>query len=319
MPAPDATTVLIVDDDAKARDVLATRLRHWGYGVVCANSAEAALAILATSECPKIAIVDWMMPGMSGVELAVEIRRRVEEYVYVLMLTCRAAHQDLLAALDAGVDDYLAKPCHTGELELRLRAGVRVVALQKRLRQMADHDPLTGCWNRRRFVRFLCDELARARRHCEPLAAVMVDVDHFKRINDTFGHAAGDAVLRQLATLIPANLRKYDRFGRIGGEEFVVALPAAGPEDARAAAWRLREVVAAHPVLVGDEAIDVTASFGVAASMPSGHVDAEELLRRADAALYAAKAQGRDCVASWLPAGGGVAPGTCSRSRVAVT
>lgn len=158
-------TVLVVDDDADAREVIATRLRHWGYEVESAASAEEALQVLSTPPCPKIAIVDWMMPGMSGLELVQEIRRRTDEYIYVLMRTRRTQRSDLLAALEAGVDDYLAKPCHTPELQLRLRAGMRVVELQDRLRQLADHDALTGCWNRRRLLRFLRDELARGLRN----------------------------------------------------------------------------------------------------------------------------------------------------------
>ena len=295
--SPQPISVLVVDDDPAALEVLKVRLGSWGYDVVTATTGPEALAVLEGRGAPKLAVVDWMMPGMSGIDVVRAVREHCEDYVYVIMLTCRGGRRDVLTALEAGADDYLPKPCCTEELELRLRAGCRVVALQDQLRLLAERDPLTGSWNRRRIRRFLSEELDRARAATEPFSVVMLDVDHFKQVNDRYGHAAGDAVLRGLCRRASDQLRPYDGWARIGGEEFLIVLPACDGPGAFAAAERVRRSIEGIPFRVPGRELNVTASAGITTVDPPRYPDdIDEVLQRADRALYAAKQAGRNRV-----------------------
>jgi diguanylate cyclase (GGDEF)-like protein len=246
-----------------------------------------------------------MMPGADGLAVCRAIRQRAGQYIYVILLTARNRQEDLVEGLLAEADDFLKKPLDPVELRARLRSGERVLALQERLlvaqetlRHQATHDVLTGIWNRAMVVDQLERELARSRREGQSLAIILADLDHFKSVNDTYGHAAGDAVLREAASRLVGVPRRYDFVGRYGGEEFLLVLPNCELPEAAMVAERVRTAVADAPISVGTIRLPLTVSLGVACT--SGKDDAAEiLLQQADEALYHAKALGRNRAEFW--------------------
>jgi two-component system, cell cycle response regulator len=299
--------ILIADDSVTSRRVLEATLRKWGYEVMVACDGAEALELLQRQDAPALVILDWMMPGMTGVEVCRTIRQRGNEpYIYVLLLTSRSQKEDLIEGMEAGADDYLTKPFDHSELQVRLRAGIRLMDLQSQLlsarealRDQAERDSLTRLWNRNAILAQLDRELARSEREAQPFGVVIVDLDHFKHVNDTHGHLAGDAVLREAARRMQHSIRQYDSIGRYGGEEFLILLPGCSEEDSYAQAERLRRQLARTEMAVNDTALRITASFGIAAALPGEIWTPESLIRKADEALYAAKKSGRNRVAAW--------------------
>jgi two-component system, cell cycle response regulator len=292
--------ILVADDSAISRRLLEKMLERLGYEVELAVDGQQALGALMRADGPRLAVVDWMMPGMDGLEVCRRVRQRTAPYTYVILLTARDRQEDVLAGLDAGADDFLTKPFDAIELRARLRSGGRVLELQEALfaavealRHQATRDALTGLLNRGLVLDGLARELHRAEREQKPLSVVIADLDHFKRINDTHGHPAGDAVLRHAADRMRSALRGYDLVGRYGGEEFLVVLPGCDPERARQVAERLREAMAAEPMPTGNAEVHVTVSLGIACATGEG-VDSVALIQAADDALYRAKANGRN-------------------------
>jgi diguanylate cyclase (GGDEF)-like protein len=296
--------VLVADDDASSRFRLQTALRAWGYDVTSVANGREAIAELGRPEGPTLAILDWSMPGADGLEVCRTIRADPKgRYVYAILLTSHDRDEDVIAGFDAGADDYVTKPFNTKELRARVRSGARIVQLQRQLvaaheelREKAMHDPLTGVLTRGAFFEISEHEFARARRSRTPLSIVMADIDHFKSINDRFGHPGGDEVLRAVARRLQATFRKEDAVGRYGGEEFVALAVGCEGTDAVALAERFRLAVGSEPFTVGAERVAVTTSVGVATGTAADGV--ETLVRAADDALYRAKAAGRNRVLS---------------------
>lgn len=293
--------ILIADDDPVSRRLLEGTLTRLGQEVVSVADGSAALAHLLTADAPRLAILDWMMPGLDGLAVCREIRKRTEPYVYVILLTARDRREDMVAALDAQADDFLTKPFDSVELRARLQSGQRVLELQERLletqaalRHQATHDHLTGLWNRRMILDELGRSLPRTIDSKLPFAVAVADLDHFKQINDTHGHAAGDVVLQEAARRLRSALRDYDSVGRYGGEEFLVLLPGCDGASAHVVAERARAAIAMEPADCDGTPVPMTASIGVA--FTSSAVDAAVLIDAADAALYRAKAGGRNRV-----------------------
>jgi diguanylate cyclase (GGDEF)-like protein len=248
-----------------------------------------------------------MMTYVYGLLDGVEVCQRLREapgkpYTYVIMLTAREDTSDVVAALEAGADDYLTKPYETPELRARVGVAERFVALHEQLEsanadllQQALTDALTGLLNRGAALRRLDEELARADRLRAPLAVLMCDIDHFKRVNDAYGHPAGDAVLKEVAWRLKKTLRGYDTVGRYGGEEFILILPGLSMADAQNVSDRLRSMVGSKPVPLGGEALGVTVSMGAVVLEPGTAAEAGALIKAADARLYQAKDSGRNC------------------------
>jgi two-component system cell cycle response regulator len=296
--------VLIAEDDPVSRRVLEGFLTNRGYELVITQDGEEAWQALAQEDAPQLAILDWMMPRMDGLEVCRRVRERNgEPYVYILLLTAKSQKQDVVEGINAGADDYLSKPFDAGELQARLRAGRRILALQgalisarDALRFQATHDPLTGLWNRLAATDALRRELARARRKQSSVAVLLGDLDRFKTINDTYGHLAGDAALREVARRMRTNVRVYDTVARYGGEEFLFVLPDCNMEAALEQGERLRQAFDREPLDLPDARIPQTLSLGVASVDAKAEALAEEMLRVADQALYRAKERGRNRV-----------------------
>lgn len=299
----EATKVLIADDDPVSRLILQTALTKWGYQVLAACDGDEAWKILEQPGSPQLAILDWMMPGLDGVQLCLALRKREKEpYVYAILLTAKSDKREIAQGLEAGADDYLTKPFDQSELKARLRTGRRIVTLQSELitaresfRLQATHDQLTGLLNRRAILEALERELARALREGTPLALIMADLDYFKDINDAYGHAVGDQVLREAAHRMQSAIRPYDASGRYGGEEFLIILPGCGSSNALARAEQIRTGLAESPLQTEDgRLLPVTMSLGVAAKPIGEAAGPDSLLALADAALYRAKRGGRN-------------------------
>lgn len=294
----DRTSVLVCENSQVQLRILSEAVRDAGYEVHTASNAEDALTLL------NLMPIDIFLTGIevgttSGLEACWLLKSNPEtETVYTIVVTASGQEKRLEESLDAGADDFIRKPVNMTELRARLRAATRLVRMQKQFRHMAETDALTGAANRRAFMQYLDTLVDRARRQDAPLAAVMVDLDHFKRTNDTYGHAVGDKVLVQTVRQVQACLRDCDMLGRLGGEEFAVVLPGATAASAVAAAERIREAIAAVDVRVDNgDRIPVTASLGVAVLEGDKMMEtAEGLLHAADEALYAAKAGGRNRV-----------------------
>ncbi|MDW8078142.1 MAG: diguanylate cyclase [Thermoguttaceae bacterium] len=288
-------SVLVVDDDLVLGRLLAHWLRSAGYEVTQAGDGlEALRAVQATA--PDILITDWDMPELDGIQLCRAVRQlELPHYVYIIVLTARSDEALLVASLDAGADNFLHKPVAREELLARVRSSARLLELQAKLQQAALVDPLTNLSTRRVFFEHLSRHWHRAKREGTALSCVICDIDYFKRINDLYGHAAGDLVLRTVAEVLRRQTRQMDCLARLGGEEFCALLP--GAEESGAAFWaeRARSAVSRAGVLLGDRTIFVTASFGVASLSPEMKLP-EELLDRADQALLCAKQSGRDRV-----------------------
>jgi diguanylate cyclase (GGDEF)-like protein len=239
--------ILIADDDPVSRRLLQSFLKKWGYEVVAAADGEDALRILESENSPTLAILDWMMPGKDGLQVCASVRDRPgRAYVYILLLTARTKKDDLLQGLESGADDYLTKPFHAAELRARLQVGQRILELQTGLIQAreelffrATHDELTGLVNRRVIIEAIAREHSRHIRLGGSFAVILLDLDHFKSINDTHGHMAGDAVLKEVARRMAAGVRPYDTVGRYGGEEFVIVAPACDRASAAGLAGRI--------------------------------------------------------------------------------
>ncbi len=293
--------ILLADDEPIARTMLEHWLAGWGYEVTLARDGEAALQALKDDNELRLLVVDWVMPKKDGIEVCKAIRNGPQEpYVYVVLLTAKDDKSDIIAGLDAGADDYLVKPCNPLELKVRLRAGRRVIELQEQLvkareslRFEAMHDSLTGLLNRGAVLEQLTKELVRASRRGAPVSVLMGDLDYFKIINDTHGHAAGDAVLRETARRLKAGMRAYDSVGRLGGEEFIAVLPECDAKTGLSVAQRLCRSLADSPTQYNGGPIAHSISIGIAATDQFGSARADELIRAADAALYRAKHAGR--------------------------
>lgn len=287
--------ILIAEDNAVCQLVLKRLLTQWGHEVIVTADGNAAWEILKRKDAPPIAILDWLMPGMDGVDLCRKVRSESEApFVYLVLLTGKTRQEDIIQGIDSGADDYLSKPFNHQELRVRLRAGQRIVELHQDLLEQATRDALTGLWNRKTILEILQNELMRAARNQEPVGVVMADIDHFKRINDTLGHPVGDAVLRDVSSVLRASLRPLDAVGRYGGEEFLIVLPGCDEESTRDAAERIRQIVVSG--LAPQSGINpVTMSLGIASS-GSRVASAENLIKTADDALYLAKKNGRNRV-----------------------
>jgi len=296
--------ILIAEDDSAFRRLLEDTLVRWGYEVmVCLDGSEAC-RILQSENAPQLAILDWKMPGMEGIEICRKIRKNAGDgYTYIILLTSQQRDEDLVTGMEAGADDYIIKPFKHNELKVRLRAGRRIIELQNELmaardilREKAIRDSLTGLLNHEEILVVLDKELARSERDGVCVSIIMADIDHFKKVNDTYGHIAGDAVLRLTARKIQSMMRAYDAVGRYGGEEFLLVLPECCQECAVAFAHRLRACIGNEEMDTPEGMIPVTISLGVAGTGNDLRWDEQTLVKAADAALYKAKENGRNRV-----------------------
>lgn len=292
--------VLIADDNKDLIESLVYLAQQWQFEAIAVRDGEAALAELRKTEGPTLALLDWVMPRINGIDVCRELRKDTSRpYCYVILMSGRGGKERMLEGLNAGADDYLIKPVDPNELHARLCTGKRILQLQEQLLQtqrllqeQATRDSLTGLWNRAMIMETLQRERTRSHREGNALTILMADIDHFKTINDTHGHLIGDQVLRQTAQRLLNALRPYDSIGRYGGEEFLAVFPHCDAEIGLSLAERFRHCVDMQPVVTDGLEISVTLSLGVATW--DGNSSATDLLRLADEAMYRAKLAGRN-------------------------
>ena len=288
--------VLIVDDHPDNVEVLQARLKALGYRTLCAADGETALKMVASSP-PDLILLDVMMPHMDGNEVARRIKAdKSLPFIPIIMQTALDSTQSKVVGLDSGADDYVTKPINYAELQARMGAALRVKALQDRISEMAITDGLTGLYNRRHLDERLDEMFEHSARLHEPLAVVMFDIDHFKKVNDTHGHQVGDLVLTQFAQLLKHAARDIDRIGRYGGEEFMVLLPGTVLDAGVTFAKRARQEVETHQFEYEGGVLACSISAGVA-GYPNPRIHTrQQLVKAADDALYVAKTTGRNRV-----------------------
>ncbi len=301
--------ILIAEDDKVSRMVLIRTLEKRGYEVLSARDGQEGWEIFQKEKGNiSIAILDWMMPGINGLELCRRIKEAAtSHYVYVIFLTGKKDIEDIVEGLKTGADDYLTKPFDKRELSYRVEVGQRIVELEKalkesnqKLHEMAVTDSLTGIFNRRAILERLRNEISRAGREKSQLCLMILDIDHFKRVNDEHGHTVGDQTLIKVVNRINFQLRPYDTMGRYGGEEFLLCFPGVNPEAGRKIAERVRTCICKKPFEIDDKRFNVSISLGVTSIVPSTDGDTNDLLeamiKTADDALYKAKNAGRNRV-----------------------
>jgi two-component system, cell cycle response regulator len=295
----DHVKVVVADDSALYRRLIRDTLEDKGHDVRIATNGHEAVELV--SDCrPAVLITDWEMPDMNGIELSKMIRKDTQSFVYIILLTGNSDKEQVVEGLQSGADDYLTKPFHPGELVARVAVGIRMAELTREIQQknklleeLSLTDPLTGLPNRRAFEQWATRELSGAVRHQFGFWLVMADLDKFKSINDVYGHAAGDEVLRRFSAVLRQNTRASNICARLGGEEFVLVLSHIDKPGVGMALERLRHMLAQEHFGFAPS-LSVTASFGVAGLTDAGSTELAGLLSQADAALYLAKQQGRN-------------------------
>lgn len=304
--------ILVAEDNKFFRRLIEVNLTQWGHEVMgCANGAQA-LKALTDPEGPKLAIMDWEMPEMEGVEVCREVRKvKDKPYIYIIMLTAKSLKEDVILGLESGADDYITKPFDPLELKVRVRAATRIVELQEDLLRAveaseirAKEDSLTGLWNHSAIVHILEAELDRARRQRTAVGVIIADVDKFKQINDAHGHLVGDSVIKGVSRIFREGVRSYDHVGRYGGDELLVVCPNCDAEETRKLADRLCGSVSEFFKARYGGHIDCTVSFGVTAYSGLRKQSLKSIVKAADMALYKAKASGRNQVTTEIPSRG---------------
>lgn len=296
--------VLIAEDDATSRNILRAILTRWGYEVIVASNGTEALEVLQQQDAPKIAVLDWMMPGLDGVEVCRRIQANHDDAPpYLILLTMRDEKADIVEGLRSGASDYIPKPYDIGELQARIEVGKRVIDLQdslcsamEDLSVQARTDPLTMAPNRRAILENLKAEMARAMRETNAsLWISLLDIDNFKQVNDQFGHLAGDAVIKECFRRIQNVIRPYDYIGRWGGDEFLIIIPmimSASPPDVFE---RIRKAISDYRIQTDEgTSVQVTVSQGTASWDRQDSMD--EFIRKADESLYQVKEDDRNRV-----------------------
>ena len=304
---------LVVEDDLSTRLIIKKIVENEGYEVLEAEDGHEGWSIFQKEKDNiYIALLDWMMPKMDGIELCRRIRKTpVKHYVYIMFLTSKQNIEAVVEGLETGGDNYMTKPFARKELVSRIKVAGRIEVLERKLNEansklhvLATTDPLTKILNRRELLKRLHGEIYRISREKKFYNLIMLDIDHFKKINDTLGHTAGDMVLIEIANRLKADLRPYDLIGRYGGEEFLIGISEANSEIGRKIAERIRVSICEKPFHAGNKELDITASLGITSAIPAGNKKdmirlLEDMIEKADSALYRAKNAGRNRVIAY--------------------
>lgn len=310
---PEGRRVLVVDDDAENRNLIVEVLQEQKYEVQAAESGQEAITKIQ-SWTPELVLLDYNMPGLSGLDTLTHLRKQ-QNYTAVIFVSANSDRDLVIQCLGAGADDYIRKPFNAGELLARVMVRFRnkdvqdaLAAANARLQELAERDDVTGLYNMRFIYQKIESELKRAKRYGRQVGIIMMDLDHFKSVNDQFDHLFGSHVLREIGQLIKKNMREIDFAARYGGDEFMLVLTETDEQGVHTFAERIRKLIGAHVCTDGKNNFSRTCSLGFAVSSLDDLMTPKELVLRADQALYKAKETGRNRVVSWssmdsVPAG----------------
>lgn len=289
--------VLIAEDDVISRSALERNIREWGYEVHATGNGEDAWDSIQSGDI-RLAILDWEMPKIDGIELCRKIRHEVqekrEEYIYVILLTGKDKQDEIVQGLTAGADDYITKPFYFPELKVRLQKGEKILLREDARIKSASVDSLTQLWNRKKILDLLEEELERGRRSEQPIGVFMIDIDHFKKVNDSYGHVIGDKILTEVALRLKKPIRKYDKVGRYGGDEFLIIVTQLTSENIKKLADRLIKSISGKKILIDDLQLKIHVSIGGISSEDLPNASGSELIVASDSALLMAKRSGRN-------------------------
>ncbi len=289
--------VLVAEGDVDSCKALESDIKEWGYEVSTANKGQDALELIKKGGI-RIAILDWKMPEINGKELCRNIRKEIQERrsenIYVILLLDTDSENDIINGLSTGADDYIVKPISFLELKILLQNGDRIIKLEDSCIKLASFDPLTKLWNRNKIFQILDEELNRGWRENTHTGVVMLDIDHFKKINDSYGHLSGDTVLAEVSSRIQKGLRPYDKAGRYGGDEMCVVLPKCNLNIVKLITERIRLSVCGNNIKTDAGLLNVTISIGGTISDNSSHSSGNIFIKTSDEALYMAKEKGRN-------------------------
>jgi len=294
------TKILAVDDQTDNLELICQILEDNHFEVMTALSGKESLE-KAEKEIPDVILLDINMPGMDGYEICQRLKKnRKTEAIPIIFVTASSGEENVVKGLDLGAHDYITKPFNERELLSRISVMIRIREAEKKIETLSLTDELTGLYNRRYMYQRFEEEISRAKRNALSLSCLMLDIDFFKKINDTYGHNIGDFVLKELAQILKKNLRGYDAIVRFGGEEFVVILPGTDPEGARAVGHKIREKVEEHTFEKDRKVVDVTVSVGVFGCPGTQLIDdVDRYVKCADEAMYRAKKAGRNRVIAY--------------------
>ncbi len=302
---PEGRRVLVVDDDAENRNLIVEVLEEQKYEVQAAASGQEALVRIQTWT-PELVLLDYNMPGLSGLETLTHLRKQ-QNYTAVIFVSANSDRELVIECLGSGADDYIRKPFNAGELLARVMVRFRnkdvqdaLAAANARLQELAERDDVTGLYNMRFIYQKIESELKRAKRYGRQVGIIMMDIDHFKSVNDQFDHLFGSHVLKEFGQLIKKNMREIDFAARYGGDEFMLVLTETDEVGVGTFAERIRKLIGDHVCTDGKNNFSRTASLGYSVSSLEELMVPKELVLRADQALYKAKENGRNRVVSWL-------------------
>ena len=293
--------ILLADNDPKSLEKLAGLVKELGHRPEMTQEGPRAMDLLRGGDID-LAILDWAMPDLAATDVLEEAGEATGLSPYTIILTAEDSSADVVGALNSGADDFITRPVEPEELRARINVGLRTVKLEAELRKlnerltvMARTDSMTGLLNHTAILKELDSELKRASRKSTPTSVLLFDLDHFKRVNDTWGHQAGDQVLKRFALLIDEESRSYDKTGRYGGEEFLLVLPETGPQECATIAERIRAHVERMDLTEVEDELRLTASVG-GSTCDGTDIDVTRLIALADNGLYRAKEEGRNRV-----------------------
>ncbi len=305
--------VLVVDDDSENRNLIVEVLEQEKYEVQAAASGQEAITLIQ-SWSPELVLLDYNMPGLSGLDTLTHLRKQ-QNYTAVIFVSANSDRDLVIECLSAGADDYIRKPFNAGELMARVMVRFRnkdvqdaLSAANSKLQELAERDDVTGLYNMRFVYQKIDSELKRAKRYGRQVGCIMMDLDHFKQVNDNFDHLFGSHVLREIGQLIKRNMREIDFAARYGGDEFLLVLTETDEIGVATFADRIRKLIEAHVCTDGKNTFQRTASLGFSISSLEELMTPKELVLRADQALYRAKETGRNRVVSWSQMQGEPAP-----------
>lgn len=288
--------IIVAEDHPVTQLLISETLKKWNYEVITAQDGLEVLELIEIHQDVQLFLLDWQMPGLDGLSLCQRLKSTNIIYPrYIIFLTSKKLTDNVVQALEAGADDFISKPFTPEELKVRLKVGCRIITTENKLLHQAQHDPLTNILNHRAIVDLLSQLWERSKRDNSALSVLMLDLDYFKRVNDTYGHQVGDYALKHFCTLVNKELRPYDSFGRYGGEEFTICLPATDADQAMLVAERIRASMESTPIEYDGQYFSLTVSIGVAIFVEN-QTSPKQILLNADRAAYEAKEQGRNKV-----------------------